>query len=361
MSLIIVFGSLLFLITLHELGHFLLAKRFGVRVEEFGLGLPPRLTGIRIRETLYSLNLLPLGAFVRLEGEEGKALGERSYSSKPLWQRSLIVGAGVIAFWLVSFVIFTGLGATTGVPTAVQDDFIGEAQVQVLEVLPGSPAAKAGIRAGDILQELSTPEHQEIKEISRVSQVQEFTSGNLGKEIIVKVLRSRHPQELPLRIEEQVLAGQGPLGVVLANTAFVSYPWYEAPIRGALLTGLATLRILGGLWQVVVNLVSSQGLPQGVEFMGIVGIVALLENTFAFGWSSFLSLLAVLSLYLAIFNALPIPAVDGGKLLFLALEAVRGKPVAAALEQRIHATFFIVLIVLLLFVTIHDINRLAGN
>src|SRR3989344_9525337 len=128
MTILIVFTSLILLIVLHELGHFVVAKKFGVKVEEFGIGLPPRIAGMRFGETLYSLNLLPLGAFVRLEGEEGTGVaGSRSYAAKSVLQRSLIVAAGVVAFWLVAFLILTFLGGTVGIPSAVAEDFSGKA------------------------------------------------------------------------------------------------------------------------------------------------------------------------------------------------------------------------------------------
>jgi len=122
MTVIVVVISFLVLIILHELGHFIFAKKYNVKVEEFGIGLPPRLIGKKIGETIYSLNLLPLGAFVRLEGEEQAIAGPRSFSAKPIWQRMIIVAAGVVAFWLVAIGIFTGLGLTTGIPTGIGDE-----------------------------------------------------------------------------------------------------------------------------------------------------------------------------------------------------------------------------------------------
>src|SRR3989338_2290143 len=122
MLFLIAFLSLIGLVVLHELGHFLAAKKFGVKVEEFGIGLPPRLFGKKVGETLYSLNLLPLGAFVRLTGEEGQNSDPRSFGAKPLAQRALIIGAGVVAFWIISFFIFAILGVTTGIPTGVSDE-----------------------------------------------------------------------------------------------------------------------------------------------------------------------------------------------------------------------------------------------
>lgn len=360
MTILIIFISLFLLIVLHELGHFLVAKKFGVKVEEFGIGIPPRIAGVRFGETLYSLNLLPLGAFVRLEGEEGTgAAGSRSYAGKSVLQRSLIVAAGVVAFWLVAFVILTSLGATSGIPTAVADDFPGKAQVQILAVAPGSPAATAGLKAGDVITGFRTQEGS--LDMNTVSAVQEFTKSRAGQDVIMRVLSGKESREVTLTIREQVPEGQGPLGVALARAALVSYPWYEAPVKGFMFTWQFTVQVVQGLWQLVSGLMSFQGVPAGTQFLGVVGIFGLLQNAFAFGWASFLSLLALLAVYLAVFNALPIPAVDGGKLLFLAIEAIRKKPVPAIIEQRIHATFFFILIALLIFVTVQDISRLTGN
>ena len=152
MTLIIVLISFLVLIILHELGHYLFAKKFGVKVEEFGIGLPPRLIGKKFGETIYSINLLPLGAFVRLEGEEKVVPGPRSFSAKPIWQRMVIVAAGVVAFWIVAVLIFTGLGMTSGIPTGIGDEEtqgITNPKVQILAVAKDSPAHQAGIELGD--------------------------------------------------------------------------------------------------------------------------------------------------------------------------------------------------------------------
>ncbi|MDP2735795.1 MAG: site-2 protease family protein, partial [bacterium] len=152
--------------------------------------------------------------------------------------------------------------------------------------------------------------------------------------------------------------GEGPVGISLVRTAFVKYPAWEAPLRGVERTASLTYEILRSLWGLGANLVSGQGVPSGVEVMGPVGILHLLSNSFSLGIAQFLSFFAVLSVYLAIFNALPIPAVDGGKLLFLGIEAIRKKPISSAIEQRMSAAVFILLITLMIWVTIKDIARI---
>ncbi|MDP2735032.1 MAG: site-2 protease family protein, partial [bacterium] len=171
MALFVVIISFLVLIVLHELGHYLFARKYGVKVEEFGIGLPPRIVGKKMGETVYSLNLLPLGAFVRLEGEEGVVPGPRSFSSKSLWQRAVIVAAGVVAFWLVAALIFTGLGMTTGVPTGIGDEQVAgvlNPKVQILSVAPDSPAKEAGIEVGDIILSMEEKGSQALLEPTTV-------------------------------------------------------------------------------------------------------------------------------------------------------------------------------------------------
>jgi len=361
MALFVVLISFLALIVLHELGHYVFARRYGVKVEEFGIGLPPRLLGKKIGETIYSINLIPLGAFVRLEGEEGVVPGPRSFSGKPLWQRAVIVAAGVVAFWLVAALIFTGLGMTTGVPSGIGDEDVEgvvNPKVQVLGVSPNSPAREAGIELGDTILSIKNLELDTFIEPSRVQDIQDFTQENKGMELLLVVERSGESKELSLTPRAEPPQGEGPIGVTLVRTAFLQYPFWEAPLRAVERTAGLTLEILRGLWNLVFNLVAGRGIPSGVEVMGPVGILHLLSNSFSLGIPQFLSFFAVLAIYLAIFNALPIPAVDGGKLLFLGIEAVRKKPVSQAIEQRLSAVVFFLLITLMIWVTIKDIARI---
>jgi regulator of sigma E protease len=350
MLFLIAFFSLIGLVVLHELGHFLAAKRFGVRVEEFGIGLPPRLFGKKIGETLYSLNLLPLGAFVRLTGEEGASSDPRSFGAKPLLQRALIVQAGVVAFWIISFFIFAVLAATTGIPTGISDEFTGgvaNPQVRVLGIASGSPAKEAGLQAGDTVQDFE-----------KVGEFQLFVDQHKGKEVVLRILRGSHVLSIPVTPRTEPPEGEGPLGIQLVRTGNIRYAWYEAPVAALSKTIGLTTDISKGLIQTVTTLFQGNGLPDGVGVVGPIGIVDLLRNSFAFGISHFLSFLATLSIYLAIFNALPIPAVDGGRLMFLGLEGLRKKALGEHVEQRINALFFMLLITFMIWVTIKDITRL---
>ena len=361
MTLIIVLVSFLALIILHELGHYFFAKKYGVKVEEFGIGLPPRLIGKKVGETVYSLNLLPLGAFVRLEGEEHADPGPRSFSTKPIWQRMVIVAAGVVAFWLVAVAIFTGLGMTSGIPTGIGDeeiDGVVNPKVQILGVAKDSPADVAGIELGDNILKMEQKDLDIIIEPTKVKEIQSFTDSTKGKQIILTLQRGDETREVVLVPRIEPPAGEGAIGVALVRTGLVKYAWYIAPFQGILRTGQLTIEIVKNLFGLLFNLVSGKGVPAGVEFMGPVGIVHLLTNSLSLGIPHFLSFFAVLAIYLAIFNALPIPVVDGGKLLFLGIEAIRKKPVSELWEKRVSAVVFALLITLMIWVTVKDIARI---
>ena len=189
LTIIIAFISLIALVILHELGHFLMAKKFGVKVEEFGIGYPPRIFGKKIGETIYSLNLLPLGGFVKIYGHEGEAKGPRSFRAKPIWQRALIILGGIISFWIIAAVILSVVMAL-GVPTVIEDREslnLIDPKVQVVAVALNSPAKEAGLEIGDIIRELKS---QDSKfETNKVVEVQEFIEVNKGEEIILTIQR----------------------------------------------------------------------------------------------------------------------------------------------------------------------------
>jgi len=349
LTILIIFFSLIGLIVLHEFGHFILAKLFGVKVEEFGIFLPPRLIGKKIGETIYSLNLLPFGAFVKLYGEEGGIQDIRSFSGKPIWQRALIIVGGVVTFWIISIILLS-IVMGLGVSVAVSDEENGtlvDPKVQVLAVAPDSPAEIAGIKIGDTL-----------KQFNKVREVQEFTKEYAGQEVTLTIGRGKEAFEVNLVPRPDASEEEGAMGVVLARTAIKSYPWYQAPIKGVEATIGSTGIIITTLAEALGGLLVGKGLPPGVQFVGPIGIGSLMIQFAGLGINYYLHFVAVISIYLAIFNILPIPALDGGKLIFLGIEAVKRKPVSPKIEQKITAVFFTLLIVLIVWVTINDIMRL---
>ena len=342
------------LVILHELGHFLMAKKFNVKVEEFGIGLPPRLFGKKYGETIYSINALPIGGFVRMEGEEKRSDGPRSFNRKPLWQRFLIVAAGVIVFWIISVLIFTFLGATIGIPTAISDnqENVVDPRVQIIGVAKDSPASKAQLQVGDTILEIGK------YDVSKVIEIQEFVEQYAGQETLLKIQRGEDILNVSLVPREDPPSGQGAIGIALTRSGLVKYAWYEAPVQAV----VRTWRITGAIFEMFGALISGavkgEGLPAGTQLSGPVGVIDLLKNSFALGIPSFLSFVAVISIYLAIFNTIPIPALDGGRMFFIVLEGIRRKPLSEKLEQRLILISFLVLIPLILWVTVQDITRL---
>ncbi len=358
LTILIAFISLIGLIILHEIGHFILAKRFGVKVEEFGIGLPPRLLGKKFGETIYSLNLLPFGAFVKIYGEEKNIEDERSFSQKPIWQRALIVVAGVVTFWLIAAILLTII-MVLGAPTAVSDQKNGNLinpKVQIMAISPNSPAEKAGIKPGDTIRKFSISNFQ--FSIDKVKEVQELTEKYKGQEVILTIERGKEVFDVGLIPRVSPPEGEGPMGIALVRTALRSYPFYLAPLKGIEATFNLTKAVIFGLVDVLKNFLLGKGLPAGAQLMGPIGIGSLMTKVAEMGLVYYLQFIALISIYLAVFNLLPIPALDGGRLLFLGIEKLRGRALNHKLEQTINSFFFILLILLILLVTYQDLTRI---
>lgn len=351
-TIIIAFFSLIALVVIHEFGHFILAKKFGAKIEEFGIGYPPRIFSKKIGETVYSLNILPFGAFVKIYGEEGGAENYRSFIDKPIWQRVLIVLGGVVSFWFVSAVLLSIVAGVWGLPTAVSDkdsENLKDPKVQIIQIAADSPAQTAELRVGDVIAGFET-----------VKDVQEFINARQGEEAVLTIKRGSQVFEKTVVPRVLPPEGEGSLGVSLTRIALKSYPWYQAPLQGVITSATLTFNIVDG-W--ILGLKSALGLvqlPQGMkmEMMGPLGIFGLLSEYFSMGINYFLFLVSLIAVGLALANILPIPALDGGKLIFLSVEWLMGRPINYKLEQRVTAVFFVLLIILMIFVTVKfDIPR----
>lgn len=355
-TIIITFVSLISLVTIHELGHFLLAKKFKVKVEEFGIGYPPRIISKEIGGTVYSLNLLPFGAFVKMPGEIERSTDPNSFSQQPLWKRFLISLGGVLSFWAIAAIIFS----TTfiiGTPVAVEDGDISELKdpkVNIVEVVPNSPAEIAGLKIGDIIKGFQIGDLN--LSVTKIEEVKRITNENKGQDTVLIIERGKDVFEVSLVPRISPPAGEGSMGVALVRTALSQYPWYLAFFKGIETTGRITMGVIRAYGQALGNLFS--GRPSGVEMVGPIGVFRLMNQTQQLGIVYFMNFLALISIQLAIFNLMPIPAVDGGRILFLALEAVRKKPVSEELQQKTIAFSFIALIILMVLVTIRDISKL---
>jgi regulator of sigma E protease len=343
------FGLVLsLLVFVHELGHFLAAKWRKVAVEEFGFGLPPRLWGKKFRGTVYSLNLFPVGGFVKLKGEDPEVAGfgdADSFSVKSKKSRAAIIVAGVLGNLVLAWLIFSFLFAV-GNPEL-------SGRVQIEEVAPGSPAESAGLKREDIVvsvnnRAVKVPEDL-ILEVNR----------EVGQEVVLQIDRQGQALQMRLvpRLEPPV--GEGPLGVKIAlvepQVRLKTYPLWHAPFYGALELGRILKEMLGGMGSLVRSALSRQAIPVGVS--GVVGIKALTDVAAEMGKRFFLQFVALLSLNLLIFNLLPIPALDGGRLLFVGLEAILRRKLNPKIEKIANNLGLAFLLLLFVLITIQDIER----
>lgn len=358
LSVIIALLTLVILMVLHEFGHFIIAKKFGVRVEEFGIGYPPRLFGKKMGDTLYSVNLLPLGAFVRIsDGEESEDY--HNFTNKPIWQRALIILGGVAAFWIIAIFLLT-IVFGLGMPTPVNDEanhILINPKIQITEIASGSPAANAALEPLDVIQELRF--NGETVKPKRAGEVISFINAHKGEAITIIIQRWQKTFAVTVTPRVSSPEGEGALGIGLVRTVLKPYPWYEAPLLGVISTYDLTVSTVSGFLNMASSVSRQKGMPSGATFMGPLGILNFLKQSLQLGVNYFLYFVAVISIFLAVFNLVPLPALDGGKLLFLGIEKARGKPVSPKIEGGITMVFFALLITLSIFVTIKfDIPRI---
>jgi len=419
MTIIAFILILALLVLVHEFGHFIAAKKNGIYVEEFGFGYPPRLFGIKIGETLYSLNLIPVGGFVKLYGEEyyqlkGKintSLKTRAFAYKtPLAKTSVII-AGVIGNFLLGWLLISYL-FTQGVPTPTN-------KIIIESVTKNSPAAFAGVKPNDIILEISTkkgfpqndqsykvkvgdylwkiaqekyndgyyayqiakankitnpsiiqpdqiiilPLVQEINEDSGVKYSLKTTDDFIyqmknygGKEIYLTIQRNGKNEQIKITPRKNPPKGQGPLGVVITSFAERRYVWYKAPFYGLIEAFFITKKIIVELIKTLFLLVTFQ--KPKVDVTGPIGIAQFAGQAIKFGQKAVLELIALLSLNLAVINVLPFPALDGGHLVFVFYEWIAKKRVNQKLENYLNLIGFFLLITLAIVISVNDIVKL---
>jgi len=344
------------LIFVHELGHFLVAKKFGIKVEEFGFGFPPRIWGIKRGGTIYSINWIPFGGFVKLFGEDGGDRSDKnSFVSKKIWQRTSVLLAGA-TMNVVLAVFLLSLGFMIGLPWSVDDnENVAGAKVQITQVSLGSPAELAGVKAGDIILGASS-QTGELSNLEKVVDLQNFIDKNKGQEILINSKRGQGILTFKLIPRVAPPANEGAIGVGLARVSEISYPWYRA-IWEAVMTTLSLVWLTVSSLGILIWQLFSHGRVIG-EVTGPVGIYSIAGQATQMGFVYILQLAALLSINLAVINAFPFPALDGGRVLFLLIEKIKRSPVSERVERTIHSAGFIFLILLMVVIAFRDIVRL---
>ncbi|MBI3952547.1 MAG: site-2 protease family protein [Candidatus Doudnabacteria bacterium] len=349
---VIILGLLVFV---HELGHFIVAKRAGMKVEEFGFGFPPRMFGLKRGETIYSINWIPLGGFVKILGENGDSEDPRSFASKSAGKRFWVLIAGVSMNFVLAAVLMS-IGAGIGLPTVVvegeqlpKNAQIRDVSVAIISVAPASPAQEAGVKVGDRILAVNG------LTIDSVEQMQEATQVSAGK--ATEYLFKRGKDEIRATITPRLdpPPDEGRLGVALASVGYVRYPWYQVIPQGIVAAFRLLVATISAFWFVISHWISGQGVNVGLA--GPVGIAVLTRDVAQLGFVYLMQFTAVLSVNLAVINAIPFPALDGGRVLFLAIEKIRGKKLPQQAEAIANTVGFALLILLMLFVTVKDVSK----
>lgn len=363
---IVLLGLLVFV---HELGHFVAARRSGIAVEEFGFGFPPRLIGVvkdaqteRYKivwgskdhagpHTIFSFNWLPLGGFVRIKGEDGQNEDPDSFAEKSAWTRIKVLGAGVVMNMLFAWFLITTV-FTLGLPQPIdssQREQYPDAKIQILEVKKGTPAEAMGLQLGDEILSIAG------EKITALEQVSEAISAHKGQTLEMRVNRLGDEMTLSGTPRTDYPANEGSLGISFSETAIVSYPWYQSVSQGAIATYNITLAILGAFGSMLAGLFGA-GTGTPVDVTGPVGIVYLTKQMSDLGLAYLLQFAALLSINLAIINILPIPALDGGRILFVLIEKLKGSPISRSTEGMVHQIGFVLLLLLMVVVTVRDFS-----
>lgn len=330
---VIIFLSILILV--HEFGHFWIAKKFGLWVEEFGIGLPPKIWNKKIGETVYSINALPFGGFVKIFGENADQRGLKgSFTNLKIWKRSIIIFAGVLMNFLLGWLVIS-IVFSIGIPQAVL----------ITEIQSNSPAEKIGLQTGD-----------KILSATNADNFIKFIDEHRGQEIVLKIERAGEIKEFKIIPRANPPAGEGALGVGLMETGLAKKKLPLSFWEG-LKTSVETVKMI---FAALFNLIAKAfvGKASLEQVAGPIGIVKVTAQAGTLGFVYLLKLLALISLNLAVINLLPFPALDGGRLLFLLIEKIKGSPLPEKFEKYANAAGIALLLLLMIIITIKDISRL---
>ncbi|MEI6597147.1 MAG: RIP metalloprotease RseP [bacterium] len=408
------------LVLAHEFGHFMMARKFGVRAEEFGLGFPPRAFGVQIwrerrlkkisesenveveinsaplsdgseiiqetiideklevdeavwvrkfrfirgsREinenehkfgTVYSLNWLPLGGFVKIKGENGEGKTEPdSFAGKKIWQRAFMLSAGVVMNIVLAAVLISA-GFMIGLPQSLDGQLnshakVSDKKIQIVEVMEKTPAELAGLKVGDAIVSIDN------NSFSNYQELQNYVASNVGNKISYKINRGQDLIEAGITPKLMIETNRGGIGVAITETGTVRYPWYLAIFEGFKMTLLLTWAIIVAFYELIKNLIFGHGVT--ADLSGPVGIATLTGQVARMGFVYLLQFTALLSINLAVINFFPFPALDGGRILFLIIEKIKRSPVKSEVEGVIHNIGFALLMLLVLLVTFRDVAK----
>ncbi|RJQ34623.1 RIP metalloprotease RseP [Candidatus Parcubacteria bacterium] len=358
MTTIIAFVLILgVLILVHEIGHFVTARKLGVDVEEFGIGFPPKMFSLKKGDVTYSINWIPIGGFVKIKGESGgDANDPKSFAAQAAWKKSIILSAGVMMNFFLAIVLLS-LGFYFGLPQSIDQttplDRVRDRSTVILEVLKDSPAEQAGIKMGDKIITINNETHNNADDV--------YNEIEKGVADDMKIVVDRRGEELEFSVRAAELVGRDKpmIGVSLVDTGVISYNIFESIWQGISTAGILIWRVLEAFGMIITNLFTQGKLS--AEVSGPVGVAVITAQIVKMGWLQVMQFAAILSINLGIINILPFPALDGGRLLFVFAESLTRKKLSEKTEAIIHNSGFILLIVLLIFITLRDIRLYKDN
>jgi regulator of sigma E protease len=378
MNIIIFLIILLVLVLSHEFGHFIVAKLNKIRVDEFAFGFPPKLFGKKIGETTYNFNALPIGGYVKIYGEnieeadfvevgfldkekdaEKIELSKRSLAFKPKYVQAMVMFAGVAMNFLVAWLLLS-VGFMSGLPSSVEvapKGVVVENQaLTVVSVVPNSPAEKAGLKSGDKILALET-EKDTTKLLSSnftAETVKNFVKKHSTEEIVFLITRAK--ENMKVAVTPEIKEDSALVGISMDMIGTLKLPIHQAIWEGLKLTGDLTARTASGFYNLIKDGVTGKGSLAGVT--GPIGIIGVVGDAADFGFIYLLSFTALISINLVIINLIPFPALDGGRLLFLLIEKIKGSRIKPKIANTVNAVGFALLMILMVVITYHDIVKL---
>ncbi len=344
---ILLFIAVLFInVLFHEWGHFIVAKKSGMRVDEFGFGLPPRIFSWGKGETKYSINALPIGGFVKIPGENGEKTDGRGFSDKPWYAQVFVLIAGVVANTILAFVLFS-VAYMIGTP-AIQEGGVPT----VLYVAKGGAAESAGISVNDVI---TSVRHKEtgvsVSPISTDS-LREVIASYTGEFEFTIV--SQNKKEKIISVTPISENGSYKVGLSIESVGIEKYGFFESFVKGGERTIVIMKGVLSALGTLVEQVISPN--PSVANFIGPVGLAKEVKNASLFGIGYLISFIAIISANLAVLNIMPFPALDGGRLVIVLIEAIIRRKIPSSMVSWIHFVGFVLLIILMIALTKQDLG-----
>lgn len=360
MTFIIFIIVLSILVFVHELGHFIMARRAGMKVEEFGFGFPPKIFGIKKGETEYTINAIPFGGFVKIFGEDGDQRDNaRSFTGGTFLQKMSVIFAGVIMNLILALVLLWVVnifGIRVAIDSSTSDtQILTDQKVQVVRVSQNSPASTAKIEMFDEIKKVALSDKSSEAIVSKPEDLQNFVKNNSGKEITMTITRGQTDLSLNILPRVNPPEGEGAIGIQMAHTGVAKFPVHVALWRAVLYTYSLTIQTVVGYYDFFSNLITRASLSADVS--GPIGIAVATKKASDVGLIYLMQFMAVISINLAVLNSIPFPALDGGRGLFLVIEKIRGKPISKKIEGYIYSGSFALLLALMLYITFKDITK----